>query len=738
MGEHLSKIEHIQVADGIHWVAIPEADLKILCGCPADSVKHLMKKGLIAKKEIGGVQFETGPNAILLSDILIQRGSFGNLAEFPVLQMLYLQGMILPNHPNNTGVRPLLMGAKNQITAQLRYIRRGNYGLISEEEIIATGIAPETAHQMMRLKLKFAFGAIHPTEDLLDSLVVDNHPTPVRNDVMIRRCGMNIYEVSYKDEAVTVDLNLPPESAYTLPYLLEYHHIDRNYFGIAHSGNGDGWDSSRPSMASILIDQGRFYLIDAGPHIGLVLEALGISVNELEGIFHTHAHDDHFAGLTTLANSEKRLKYYATPLVRASVQKKLAALAGVDEGEFHHLFDVHDLVSDQWNDIGSIEVKPIISPHPVETNIFFFRTSRNGKTGSYAHLADIISMRALEDMITEDENDMGISREYFNEISEKYLEAVNLKKIDIGGELIHGNAEDFRNDPSDKIAFAHTAKPLTEQQKQIGYRADFGATDIIISSDDDFAKQFAEKYLKTYFPEAGKEQLDALLANPITTFEPGAVLVEPYLVTEYVYLVIGGSVEMIHTGINNILSAGALIGELSGLMDQNSKETYQAKGYAQALCIPTEQYIDFIKECGLLERTLELQYLRTLLQKSYLFGEALSYPLQTKLAAVMSQSRFEERYQFPKENQDELYMVSFGIVELSVDEKKIATLLEGDVFREEAVLTGEQSIFQARAETEVEIYRFPTEILTDIPIIRWKLFEIYQRRLQTLFDLSQD
>ena len=112
--------------------------------------------------------------------------------------------------------------------------------------------------------------------------------------------------------------------------------------------------------------------------------------------------------------------------------------------------------------------------------------------------------------------------------------------------------------------------------------------------------------------------------------------------------------------------------------------------------------------------------------------------MQTKLAAVMSQSRFEERYRFPKENQDELYMVSFGIVELSVDEKKIATLLAGDVFREEAVLTGEPSIFQARAESEVEIYRFPTEILTDIPIIRWKLFEIYQRRLQTLFDLNQD
>ena len=734
----MARIEHIQVADGIHWVAIPEADLKILCGCPSDSVKHLMKKGLIVTEKKGDVQYETGPNAILLSDVLIQRGSFGNLAEFPVLQMLYLQGMILPGHPNNTGIRPLLMGAKNQVAAQLRYIRRGNYGLISEEEIIATGVAPESAHQMMRLKLKFAFGKIHPTEDLLDSLVVGNHPTPVRNDVIIQRCGLNIYDISYKDETVTVDLNLPPKSIYTLPYSLGYQHIDRDYFGISHSGDGDGWDMSRPSMASILIYQGRFYLIDAGPNIGLVLQSLGISVNELEGIFHTHAHDDHFAGLSILANSEQRLKYYATPMVRVSVQKKLAALAGVGEDEFHRLFDVHDLVSEQWNKIGSLEVKPVISPHPVETNIFFFRASHDGKIGSYAHLADIVSLDVLEDMVTEDENDIGIRREYFNEISQKYLEVVDLKKIDIGGGLIHGNAEDFRHDRSDKIALSHTAKPLTEQQKQIGSRAEFGATDIIISSDQDFTKQLAKKYLKTYFPEAGREQLDVLLANPVTTFEPGAVLVEPYLVTEYVYLVIGGSVEMIHTGVDNILSAGALIGELSGLLNENSKETYQAKGYVQALCIPTEQYTDFIRECGLLDRTLELQYLRKLLQNSYLFGEALSYPLQTKLAAVMSQSRFEERYCFPKENQDELYMLSFGIVELSVDEKKIAALMEGDVFREEAVLTGDTSIFQARAETEVEIYRFPTEILANIPIVRWKLFEIYQRRMQTLFDLNQD
>ena len=46
--------------------------------------------------------------------------------------------------------------------------------------------------------------------------------------------------------------------------------------------------------------QGRYYLMDAGPNIMETLKSLGIDVGEIEGIFHTHSHDDHFAGLPAL------------------------------------------------------------------------------------------------------------------------------------------------------------------------------------------------------------------------------------------------------------------------------------------------------------------------------------------------------------------------------------------------------------------------------------------------------
>ena len=127
-------IRKISVSPGVFWVEIPAADLRLLCGCPMDTVKHLKKRGLIIGVEVQGVRSETGPNAILFSDLAIQDGRVCNSAEFPVLQMLYMQGMIIPDHPNNTGALPVLVGARQQVDAQMAYIFRGNYGLSSRED----------------------------------------------------------------------------------------------------------------------------------------------------------------------------------------------------------------------------------------------------------------------------------------------------------------------------------------------------------------------------------------------------------------------------------------------------------------------------------------------------------------------------------------------------------------------------------------------------------------------------
>ena len=62
-----------------------------------------MKHGLIVTIERNRVTFETGPNAILLSDVILQSDIIENIALFPVLKMLHRQEFLILDHPNNTG-----------------------------------------------------------------------------------------------------------------------------------------------------------------------------------------------------------------------------------------------------------------------------------------------------------------------------------------------------------------------------------------------------------------------------------------------------------------------------------------------------------------------------------------------------------------------------------------------------------------------------------------------------------
>jgi len=462
MNTTLNAVRKIFVTTGVYVVDIPEIHLHILCGCPADTVKHLMKRGLIQTIETKGVLHENGPNAILLSDLGVQGGGFSNMAEFPVLQMLYRQGKLIPNHPKNDGSKPLLMGNAEQLKAQMEYIFRGNYGLVSLDELIEAGATPEEAQEMMQIKLEFAFGEIKGSKEFLDTLVVTNTNTKceIRDGAFIKRLLPNVFEISYKGSAVQVDLNLAYGENYLSPLSLGNHHINREYFAVLHSGEGDGWDTQRPSMSSILMFQGKVYLIDAGPAALDSLCSLGIGINELEGIFHTHSHDDHFAGLPNLMRTDKRIKYFSTRIVRKSVIKKLMALLLTTEEEISHYFDFHDLKAGEWNMIDGLDVKPTYSPHPVENVVFQFRSLWHEGYKTYTHLADICSFDFVDRFVNKNNKISEIAKNVF-------CEPADLKKIDIGGGMIHGRAADFKSDQSKKLYLRTLRLNLLKRKKRL-------------------------------------------------------------------------------------------------------------------------------------------------------------------------------------------------------------------------------------------------------------------------------
>ena len=724
----MSGLRMIDVAPGVVWVEVPEADLRIQCGCPADSVKHLMRAGLIAPAEKGGVAYETGPNAILLSDVPLQGGGFANLAEFPVLQMLYRQGVLIPGHPCNTGQRPLLIGDRDQLRTQLEYIHRGNYGLLTEQDIIETGIDPAKAHEMMAIKLKFAFGNIAEPTELLEPLELGHEITKIRDGVTVQRMKRNHFRFAIEGEMVEIDLNLAPGERYSSPYRLDFHDIEREYFAVLHTGEGDGWDTERPSMSSVLMYEGRLYLIDAGPNLETILNTLGIGINEVEGIFQTHGHDDHFAGLTTLMHADHRIKFMATPLVPASVAKKFAALLGIEEEDFVHYFDPIDLTMGTWNDIGGLEVEPVYSPHPVETTIFRFRVEGADGYRSFTHLADAASLKVLDGMLEEPTD--GLPLDLTERTRADYLEPADLKKVDIGGGMIHGMAADFADDTSGRLLFSHLARDLNSEEAAIGGRATFGAVDVLIPGKSAFMERFIDTYLRANFPDVAPDALRGLMDNPVETFAPGDTLIAEDTVNEAIYLVLTGNVEMhdSDTGATNRISAGAFIGETTGLHKLPSEERFRAASYVRALRIKAETYRDFLNANGLFSEIVRLEEMRDFLLRTRLFGESLSHPTQNAVAKSMSLMTLDGHPQVSELPADSLFLVRSGLLIRLNEEAEAELLHTGDFFGEESALLGAPRLFSLHAKDNTQVYAVPKSAFEGIPVVRWKLFESWSRR----------
>jgi len=727
----MAAIRKISVSTGIYWVEVRHADVRILCGCPEDAVKHLLRTGLIVPTEVQGVACETGPNAILLSDLAIQNGRVCSRSEFPVLQMLYNQGMLVPNHPRNTGMRPLLVGSRRQVDAQMAYIFRGNYGLASREELLETGLTPEQADEMMRMKLAFAFGRIRQSDELVQPVYVEREPVEIRGGVFIRRLRTNVFEISYQEERVEVDLNLARGETYQCPYTLGNHLLQRDYFAVVHTGDGDGWDVNRPAMGSLVLFQGRVYLIDAGPNIDYALTALGIGVNEIDGIFHTHCHDDHVAGLTALIRGDRRIAYYAVPMVRASVIRKLETVMQLTEDQFNELFEIHDLDLETWNDVEGLEVKPVLSPHPVETTIFYFRVMWEGGYRSYAHLADIASVEVLRKMIAPDGAPSGISKARFDKTLRDYAEKTDVKKIDIGGGLIHGAAADFRNDPSGKLILAHTARRLTEAERAIGSGAPFGTVDVLIEGVSDELRRRAFGYLHDYFPDVPIYRIRHLMNNRILVLNPEVILIKEGQPVTDIFLVLSGTVEMLHPGVpgSHLLSAGSIIGESPALLGTTASETYRAVSFVQAMRLPRDLYLDFVKRNGMYREVVESRDELDFLRSTWLFADGVSCMTLNRLVRESEPISLQKNGTItPPEN--ELMVMRSGKALLNTSTGYEERLGTGAHFGAASLADAADASTWIKVLDPVQAYKVPLGCIINLPVVRWKMLETHRRRYE--------
>jgi len=709
------------VLPGVWWVEVPERDLKLLCGAPMDVTKHLMRRGLVRKVEKSGTVFEVGPNAILLSDVTVQNGRFWNLAEFPVLHMMFRQGMVLPNHPGNTGRRPMLIGLESRTRAVLDYIYRGTYGLVSRDEMRRYGILEDDLEELWALKLKFASGSIKTPQELIEVLSLDGDSVSPADGVTVRRRGVNQYSIDFDGESLDIDMNLPAGSDWAPSYTLVPRPPNDGYFSVTHIGEGNGWDPERPCMGSLVTYHCRRYLIDCGPGIDASLEALGIDTDEITGLVVTHVHDDHFAGLTSLLRGNRRIPVYATRPVMATLAFKCAALLERPIDFVDHLLDIRYLEENVWNDVDGLEIRPTSSPHPLETTVMFFRALWEGGYRSYAHLADIVSYPVLDGFVGPD----GISAEFRDRVFREYARVADVKKVDAGRGLIHGFAEDFRDDESPRLILSHTEGPLSDKEKDIGAAVGFGQTDVLIPDRGNRVRENAARLLTRSLPGLPEPDIERLMNSKVQTIEPETPLIRRNRVPDHLYLIITGTVVSCIGADHRLLrfAPGGLVGEDELLNRSESACPYRTATHVTVMRIPADLYIHALRHGGLLERRVEQISMRRFLAEGAFPASVVSCPRLDDLAAQAEQHSWTKRRRADIDA-DRLYIIRSGSVGESGNGGR-GRLESGDWFNVPGVLPIAEGPAKLRwsVESDSRLVSLPGSLLREIPVLGWTLAE---------------
>jgi hemerythrin len=533
-------------------------------------------------------------------------------------------------------------------------------------------------------------------------------------------------------ESAEVDLNLGSSSSYPAPYSLPLRPAIAQEFSVVHLGEGDGWDTERPCMSSVVMWRGSPYLVDAGPNIEESLAAAGIAVADLKGLFQTHVHDDHFVGMSSLLRAERRLPYYAVPCVRRSAEAKLRALAGLDEGEFERYFQVRELEVGAWNEVDGLSVLPILSPHPLETTIFRFRASAPGGASlTYAHYADLSSFTVIDSMVTDDPDAPGISRELARRAKSDYLEPADVKKVDVGGGMIHGDAEDFAHDASPLLLLSHMSPPLSEKKHDFGSVAAFGDETILVPAREDYAASRADEFLAAYFPTAGRSEIAALAAGARSRPAGGELLLPRGKVPPLVLLVLAGLAESedSESGARRTFSAGSLLGEREARTASPSTQDIRARGGLELLAIPRESYNAFIGRCGLSAELDRIESNRVALKRCPLFDGMSSMAAFRVIASSSESISLASGEALGRQGDSALYVVAEGRASIRAEGRRIEEIGPGDFFGEERILYESRCIFDAIAVSDCVAYRVPSELLAQSPFLHWRLRETCERRL---------
>jgi hemerythrin len=220
------------------------------------------------------------------------------------------------------------------------------------------------------------------------------------------------------------------------------------------------------------------------------------------------------------------------------------------------------------------------------------------------------------------------------------------------------------------------------------------------------------------------------LTRDLVRINPGAIVLRQGAIPDDVLLILSGTLERVQSSQNvvNKLSAGTMIGTAPVLESRASSSTYRAVSFVRALAVPAALYATVVRQSGLEERISQSAATAEFLRTTQLFGEDVPEATLTAIADGVQIRQYAAGKLAESRDLGVLNVVTHGRLERVVGNDVLDTVEARDFFGEEEAVFGTPGLFRVRAVEDTETLQIPGDLVKDIPIVRWKLFESYLAR----------
>jgi len=590
---------------------------QLALGFPEEVVKGWLRAG----KQVTGW---------LIPDLRSAAGVVQWALEFPLYHALFFQGLFA------RGARMPVYLAAEDWPDLCEYLRLTLLGL-SVPEMEQAGVEATTARALAaegrHLALKHKEGKVAQIADFLEPHFFDAEGVVRAGSLRIKRHGDNTYSFFTDDDRIE-ELRLEPSSEPAPPYAAALPAASvpvlPQPFEVIALGTSHGFDPKAPCTSFAVQANGRFLLVDAGPHLRTLLQHAGIAPSQIEAVIVTHAHADHAVGLLALLGLPRRPRLLLTRETAEILRRKLAILCPAVASPATLLDDAFEVCPVRPGtdaELGGLRLRFHYTFHSIPcTGVELSLREAGGVERRVLFAGDNASRAAIERAGREGV----LSQARPDEPCSLFRWSGDLLPADAGAGQIHGTPADFRGSPARELVFVHASAPPEEEEGistlgAPGHRYTLSAVELRPSS---LERSLAYRALADAFQVVDPEALSALLdSSSAESANRGQVILREGERSQDGFVTLSGELEVAARRDGKLtrlarIRAGEVFGEMAAINQAARSASVIARTPVRLVRIGGEALRRFAVGAGLYPSLPETWRARADLDRVAIFSDA--------------------------------------------------------------------------------------------------------------------